>query len=252
MKNIIAIAKNTFREAIRDRVFYGLFGFAILFILLDLFMAKLALGDPVMIKSFGLAGIYIFGLIITIFLGASIIHKEIERRTLYFVLSKPVSRTEVILGKFFGLFLAVSLTTLLMAVVYLMVVLRETAAFDYLGLEAILFQIMEMGLFTALLIFFSSIAAPMTSTICAIILLFAGHLLNSVMHTAETIGGGLAKFVEVIYYILPNLEKFDLRNLAVHNISVSPISAALTLGYALLYIVILLYAADFLFKRREF
>jgi hypothetical protein len=139
-----------------------------------------------------------------------------------------------------------------MAVVYLMVVLRETAAFDYLGLEAILFQIMEMGLFTALLIFFSSIAAPMTSTICAIILLFAGHLLNSVMHTAETIGGGLAKFVEVIYYILPNLEKFDLRNLAVHNISVSPISAALTLGYALLYIVILLYAADFLFKRREF
>jgi ABC-type transport system involved in multi-copper enzyme maturation permease subunit len=251
MKNVIVIAKNTFREAIRDRILYALIGFALLFIALDLFLAKLALGDIVMIKSFGLAGIYIFGLIITIFLGASIIYKEIERRTLYFILSKPVSGFEVIMGKFLGLFGAIILTTALMTAIYLAVIFYESGTLDYLGLVAVFFQILEMGLFTAILIFFSSVAAPMTSTLCAIMILFSGHLLGSVMQNAQTIGGGILKFVQVIYYLLPNLEKFNLRDLAAHSISTTPSAAILTIGYAVIYSSILIYLANVFLKRRE-
>lgn len=251
MKNIFVIASNTFREAIRDKILYAMLGFAVIFILIDLFMARVALGDLAMIRSFGLAGIYLFGLIITIFLGASIVYKEIERKTLYFVLSKPVSRFDVIMGKFLGLSAAVVLTTLLMAAVYLGVIAYEHGGFDALGLLSIAFQILEEELFIALLIFFSSIAAPLTSTLCAMMLLFMGHLLASVVESAAQIGGYTMVFIQGLYYLLPNLEKFNVRNLVVHNISVSLEAGLLTLGYAVIYTGLLLIAATLLFKKRE-
>ena len=251
MRNIYVIAKNTFREAIRDRILYAILGFGLVFILLDLFIAGLSLGDWVMIKSFGLAGIYIFGLIITIFLGSSIIYKEIERRTLYFVLSKPVSRRDLILGKFSGLFAAISLTTILMAAVYAALILYVGGGFDYGGLLAVLFQILEQALFVAVLIFFSSVAAPLTATLCGTMILFVGHLLTPVLANAKQIGGLIYKFILFLYYIFPNLEKFNLRNSVVHQIIPSFESILLIIGYALLYSVILLVAANILFGKRE-
>ncbi|MBU6500616.1 MAG: ABC transporter permease [Patescibacteria group bacterium] len=251
MHNVLVIAKNTFKEAVRDRIFYAILGFAVLFILLDLFLARLALGDPVMIKSFGLAGIYIFGLIVTIFLGSSIIYKEIERRTLYFIISKPVTRAQVVLGKFLGLFMAVALTTVLMAVVYIGVVLHETSMFDFLGLVAVFFQLLEMGLIVAVLIFFSSITAPMTATLLAVIMVFIGHLLGSVLYSGEIIGGTTYKLSLAFYYLFPNLEKFDLRNLVVHGISITPHGALFAIAYAVLYSGILIWGAILLLNRRE-
>ncbi len=251
MRNIFVIAKNTFREAIRDRILYALLGFGVIFILLDLFMARISLGDLVMIKSFGLAGIYIFGTVITIFLGASIMYKEIERRTLYFVLSKPASRTDVLLGKFVGLFAAIFFTTLLMSVVYLVIVFSQHGGFDSPALLAVFFQLLESALFVALLVFFSSIAAPLTATLCGTMILFMGHLLSSVLANAKAAGGILYKIILVVYYLFPNLEKFNLRNLVVHGIIPSGSVILLTIGYAALYVVLLLFAANLLFAKRE-
>ena len=251
MKKILTIAKHTFREAARDRVLYGLLAFAAVFIFMDLFFARLSLGDPIMIKSFGLAGIYLFGLIITVFLGASIIQKEIERRTLYFILSKPVSRAELVLGKFFGLLAAIILTITLMAVIYLVVVALEGGGFDYLGLTAIAFQILEMALLTALLVFFSSIVRPLTATICSMLLIFAGHLLPTVVQNAKTIGAGTYKMTFFLYYSLPNLAKFDVRELAAHSIAIPPQTMLFAALYATAYTAILLILAVECFKRRE-
>jgi ABC-type transport system involved in multi-copper enzyme maturation permease subunit len=251
MKNIWVIAANTFRETIRDRILYGILGFAVLYILLDLFLAKLSLGDLAMIKSFGLAGIYVFGLIITIFLGASIIYKEIERRTLYFVLSKPVAHRDVVLGKFLGLTGAVALTTALMTIVYLVIVATLGGGFDGLGLLAVCFQFLEVAVFVVILIFISSIAAPLTSTLCAVIVLFFGHLLGAALANARQAGGALYRLLQAFYYLLPNLEKFNLRNLVVHHIGISFTAAVLAVGYAALYIAILLWGAVLILKRRE-
>lgn len=251
MNPVWTIAKNTFKETIRDRILYGIVGFALLYLLADLFFAKLALGDISMVKNFGLAGIYIFGLLVTIFLGASIIYKEIESRTLYFVLAKPVSRAQIILGKFFGLFGAVALTTLLMALLYLGVVGYESGVFDYLGLAAIAIQVLEAGLFVALLIFFSSIASPLTATISSVIILFVGHLLGTVLENASRIGGAVYRVVAVVYYLLPNLEKFNIRNLVSHNVAISwPMAASIVL-YAAAYTALLLVAAILCFRKRE-
>lgn len=251
MKKILTIAKHTFREAARDRVLYGLLAFATAFIFMDIFFARLSLGDPVMIKSFGLAGIYLFGLMITVFLGASIIQKEIERRTLYFILSKPVSRAELVLGKFFGLLAAILLTIALMAVIYLAVVALEGGGFDRPGLVAIIFQMFEMTLLTALLVFFSSIVRPLTATICSMLLVFAGHLLPTVVQNAKAIGAGAYRLTSFLYYFLPNLAKFDVRESAAHAVTVPPQEMLYAALYAAAYAIILLFLAVELFKRRE-
>lgn len=251
MYRAITIAKNTFKEAIRDRIFYGILGFAILFIILDLFFAGVASGDMVMIRSFGLAGIYIFGLIITIFLGSSIIHKEIDRKTLYFVLSKPVSRRDVILGKFLGLFFAVALTVILMTIVYLGVILLEGGFIDILALQAIFLQIMELGLFVALLVFFSSLASPMIAIVSSLIILFVGHMFDAMIDNAEIIGEGIFNFILYLSYVLPNLGKFNVRNMIVHDISIGVNETIFVVIYGLFYIALLLYLADLSFRKRE-
>ncbi|OGZ54728.1 MAG: hypothetical protein A3B25_01570 [Candidatus Ryanbacteria bacterium RIFCSPLOWO2_01_FULL_48_26] len=251
MRVIFVIAKNTFREAVRDKILYAIVGFAVLFILSSLFIAQLARGDIVPVKSFGLAGIYIFGLIAAIFLGSSIIYKEIERRTLYFILSKPVSRSQIIIGKFFGLLAAVALITITMTIVYECVVFYQSGSFDYVSIIAMIFQIMEEAIFIALLIFLSSIVAPLISTTCAIVIFFVGHITTSALAEAELVGGISYKFIAFVYYVFPNLDKFDLRSFAVHNIPVPRSLGIIAFGYALLYSCALLYCAHLLFKRRE-
>lgn len=251
MRNIFTIAKHTFREAARDRVLYGMAAFAVLFIFLDIFFAELALGDMVMIKSFGLAGVYLFGLLITIFLGSSIIYKEIERRTLYFILSKPVSRAELVLGKFFGLLAAILLTVALMAAVYLAVIAFSGGGFDHLGLMAIILQMFELVLLTALMVSFSAIVNPLAATICSILLLFAGHLLPAVVRNAETLGEGTHRFALFLYYLLPNLDKFDARALAAHGADLPVQMLAFAGAYAVAYTAALLILAVAAFKRRE-
>jgi len=221
------------------------------FILLDLFLAKLSLGDAVMIKSFGLAGVYLFGIVITIFLGASIIYKEIERRTFYFIFSKPVSYWDVVMGKFLGLFGALLITTLLMAAVYAGVVMYEVGEFDYLGLLAIFYQLLETALLVAFLIFFSTIATPLAATISTILLLFVGHFLSTALENSQRMGELAQILVTSMYYILPNLEKFNIRNMVVHATTPSLTLVVLTVVYTTLYCVIFLALAHLFLKKKE-
>jgi len=249
--NVFVITKNTFKETIRDRILYGLVAFGALFILLDLFLAKLSLGDMVMIKSFGLAGVYLIGTIITVFLGASIIYREVEKRTLYFVLSKPASYGDVILGKFFGLYGAAILTVLLMAAVYLGVVLYQGGGFDVRGFVAILYQLLEAGFFVALLTFLSAISTPLTSTIAAALILFSGHFMSTAVENVKRIGGFTKTFIDAAYYLLPNLEKFNVRNVVVHHVPLSLEPFILSAAYAAFYAAVLLYFAYAFLKRKE-
>lgn len=252
MSKILVISKNTFRETIRDRILYAILGFAILFILSTILFGSISLGEDLkIIRDFGLAGIYIFGLIITIFLGTTLIYKEIEKRTIYTVLSKPISTLDFILGKFLGLFLSVTLTIIFMTAVYLIVVAAKGGGFDWRGVLAILFQLFEMMVFIALTILFSSFARPFAAIIYSVLILYIGHSF-SLMVKYGLKSGGIFKYISVtLYYLLPNLEKFNIRNLVVHNQSVSPAQVFLAFGYALLYTIILLILANEALKRQD-
>lgn len=253
MKNIISIAKNTFKETIRDKILYGILAFALIFLISTIFLGTISLGEDIkIVQDFGLAGIYIFSLIIAVFLGTSLIYKEIEKRTLYIVLSKPVSVKEVVIGKFFGLWSSIILNVLFMSVIYLLIVRFKGGGFDWLSLASIGIMLFELAIFIALTILFSALTTPLAGTIYSIIILYIGHSLPMMKHYTERFGGEASQiFANAIYYILPNLEKFNFRNSVVHDIRPSSGEIIYSVIYAALYSAILLWLATITLKKRE-
>lgn len=252
MKNIFVIAKNTFRAAIRDRILHGILVFALLFILFTIFLGSISLGEDLMvIRSIGLAGMYLFGMIITIFLASSLISLEIERRTLYLILSKPVSATELILGKFVGLFAAIALITICMSAVYLGVVWYKGGGFDAASLASIVLQLFETGLFIAITTLFSTFATPFAAAMYGILVLYIGHSLSILLQYVQYRGAALNTAAHIVYYIVPNLEKFNVRNIVVHDMPVSVGMIALAGLYAALYAIVLLYLAKHVLGKKD-
>jgi ABC-type transport system involved in multi-copper enzyme maturation permease subunit len=253
MSSIIAIAKSTFKAEIRDRILYGILAFGILYILLTLFLSDLVLRELPMVKSFGLAGIYFFNAIIALFLGTTSFYKDVERKTVYFILAKPVSRAQFLIGKFFGLCLVLLLTSALLGAGYLGVIAHEGGGFDALGLLAIGMQFVEMALFIAFAIFVSTFSSSLISIVYTAAVFFSGHIVSQLVTDAKAIGlsGWKLILVEVLYYVFPNLEKFDVRDLAVHQVAMPLMSFFVALAYALAYIVFLLAAGVWIFDKKE-
>jgi len=252
MKNILTIAKNTFRETIRDRILYGILGFAILFLLSTVFFGSISLGeDTKVIKDLGLAGIYIFSLIIAVFLGSQLIHKELEKRTIYIILSKPVSTAQFILGKYLGLLSSLVINIAFMAIIYLAVVKFVGNQIDYLALWAFLLNILELSVFVALTILFSSFTAPLAGTIYAILILYIGHSLELLRKAAEKSGDLVKYLVEALYYLFPNLEKFNIRNFIVYGTPPTVAQIIYPALYSVLLTLILLWLANLCLKKRD-
>ncbi len=252
MRNILVIAKNTFKQVIRDKILYGILVFALLFLGSTIVLGSLSLGeDYFVVRSFGLAGIYLFGVIITIFLGSSIVHEEVERKTTYFLLSKPVTRSDLIWGRFLGLFAGISTTVILMAGTYLLIIFSNNGIFDYMALWAIGLQLLEMGLLISILIMFSMFTSPLAATIYTILILYIGHLLSLIRVFALKSGSFVKITLLGFYYLAPNLEKFDIRNLIVHNVPVSLSQTAMSAGYAIIYVVLTIYIAQKILERKD-
>ena len=178
VRQIIAIARNTFREAVRDRVLYNLVGFAVIMIGSALLFGQISLGiHKIIVINIGLSSISIFGLLIAIFIGIGSVHKEIDKRSLYAVLSKPVRRWQFVLGKFAGLNLTLLVNAAVMtaglwaALYYLM---REFTAEDISIWAAIYFIILELTLVSALCVFFSSFTTPVLAALFTFLLYFTG------------------------------------------------------------------------------
>ncbi len=253
MRNIFVVAKNTFKLELRDKILYGIIVFALLYIFFELFLADLVLKELPMVKSFGLTGIYFFNAIIALFLGTTSFFKDVDRKVVYFILSKPVSRAQFLLGKFFGLCAVLLLTTAILGVAYLGLIAYNHGGFDALGLVAILMQYLEMALFIAFALFVSTFSSSLLSIVYTSAVFFLGHVVSSLVADAQQIGisGIQYRLVQVFYYVFPNLEKFDVRALAIHDVATPFFSFALAVAYALAYIILLLAASVWIFNRKE-
>ncbi len=253
MRNIFTIAKNTLKLEIRDKILYGIVVFGLLYVFFSLFLSDLVLQELPMVKSFDLTGVYLFNAIIALFLGTTSFFKDVDRKVVYFILSKPVSRAQFLLGKFLGLCLVLLVTTALLAVAYLGLILYAHGGFDSLGLLAIFMQYLEMALFLAFAIFVSTFSSSLLSIVYTSGAFFLGHVVSALVKDAKTIGlGGIRlKLVEILYYIFPNLEKFDIRSVAIHQVPMPFASFALAFAYAAVYVAFLLAAAILIFNKKE-
>ncbi len=253
MRNILVIAKNTFKLEIRNKIIYAIVGFSILYVVVMLFMSQLVLQELPMIKSFGLLGIYLFTAVVALFLGTTSFYKDVDQKIVYFVLAKPVSRAQFIIGKFLGLCLVVLFASVVLAIAYLGVVMHASGGFDAIGLIAIAMQFLEMALFLAFAIFVTTFSSSLLSVVYTSAVFFAGHIVSSLLTDAQAMGVGGVNFliIKILYYILPNLEKFNIREIAVHQVVLPFSSFLLAFCYAAAYIIFLLFAAIWIFEKKE-
>jgi ABC-type transport system involved in multi-copper enzyme maturation permease subunit len=250
------VAWNTFREAVRDRVLYNLVFFALLMIASAVLVGEISIGiEQIVIVSLGLSAISVIGLLMAVFIGVSLVSKEMDKRTLYALLAKPVRRWEFLLGKFGGLLLTLTVNTAAMAAglfVALAYVKHPLTRTDALVLLAVYFILLKLALVVALALLFSCYTTPLLAILFTAGLYIAGLFVNEMRTVhSQTISQATQSFLRWLSYVLPNFENFDVMASAAHGRPIPAPFVALNTAYALLYCAIVLIAASAVFSRRD-
>jgi ABC-type transport system involved in multi-copper enzyme maturation permease subunit len=252
---IFSIAFNTFREAVRDRVLYNLVLFVLLLTVAAVFLGELTAGQEARtIVNLGLSAMLLFGAFIAIFVGVSLVSKEIEKRTIYAIFSKPVGRAEFIVGKYLGLCLTLSVNILVMGVgvsLALFYVGGKDLALSIWGAVFLIF--LELMILTAVAVMFSSFSSPALSALLSFFVFIIGHFSTGLNELAHSLGSEFAKFFfGAIYYVLPNLSHFGfIANSSHGDFPPSPMLIG-AIGYTMVYVSILLIITILIFSRRNF
>jgi len=256
MRRVGVIALNTFREAVRDRVLYNLIVFALLLMGTAILFGQISIGvQKLILVNLGLAAMTFFGLAIAIFIGIGLVYKEMDKRTLYALLSKPVRRYEFILGKFCGLALTLLVNILLMTVGFFLALYYVKGGFDAGDLPlfwAIYFIFLQLLLATALALLFSCFSSPVLSAAFTLGLFITGSFAADLRELSEALEAPwLEGIMQAVYYAVPNFSNFNVITSVAHG---RPVPSALLWGnttYGLLYIGIVLLASMLIFQNRN-
>jgi ABC-type transport system involved in multi-copper enzyme maturation permease subunit len=254
---IAAIARNAFREAVRDRVLYNLVLFVLLLTGASVFIGELSGGqERKVIVDLGLSAMLLFGVFIAIFVGVGLVYKEIERRTIYAMFSKPVGRGEFLVGKYFGLCLTLLVNVLVMGVGVSLALVYVSGGWDPLIptiWPAVLLIYMELMLLTAIALLFSSFSSPALSALLTFMVFIIGHFSADLKGLAVSLGSTSARWLFTgLYYLLPNLSNYSFITPAAHGRAPSAGFIFATGLYAMVYITVILAAATLVFSRRNF
>jgi ABC-type transport system involved in multi-copper enzyme maturation permease subunit len=267
MKATAAIAINVFRESVRDKVLYNLVLFAILLIAASYLIGQLTAGQDVkIIKDLGLGATSVFGLFIAVFIGIGLVSKEVERRSVYSLLAKPIHRYQLVIGKYCGLALTLVVNIAIMAVALYAVlayvargvppeVVRawDAPPLDLALLEAEALILVELMLVTAIALFFSTFSTPILSAAFTFGFYIAGHLSGDLRHFEDVVESPMAaRVARGMYWVLPNLAQYDVKADVVHGQAVAAGYMTLAIVYAALYVTMLLVVSAFIFSRRDF
>ena len=250
---VLSIALNTFRENLRDKLLYNLLVFALLMIGSSLLLMRLTLGEfHRLLLDVGLGSINIFGVLIAIFVGIGLVNKEIEKKTIYTIVSKPVARYQFLVGKYLGLTLTLLVNTLIMAGGLLLVLFAQAVPIESMLFKALGLIFMEFMVITAVALLCSTFTSATLSAIFTLATYVIGHLTADLKTFGEKMDEGMRAVVTGLYYILPNLERFNLKGNVIHHIEVSGTDLLLIVVYGLTYVAFLLMAASIIFQRRDF
>ncbi len=251
---IRAIALNTFKEAIRDRILYLLLFFTAVCIIFSRVLALLAVGDRLkIITDVGLASLSIFGVLMAILIGTGLVYKEIDKRTIYTILSKPIHRYQFLLGKYLGLVLTLFIMLVLMTLIFLIFFFFYTLRIDASFFMAILFIFMELCLITAVAMLFSCFSTPILSTLFSLSFFLIGHLSWGLETLIKKIPqGGIKTVARILYIFLPDLENFNFKTEIVHHLPIPPQILLYSTLYGIFYTVFILVLAMLIFRRRDF
>jgi ABC-type transport system involved in multi-copper enzyme maturation permease subunit len=254
MNIVITIALNTFKETLRDKVFYNLFIFALLMIGSALLLGSLTIGEQgKIVKDIGLASIDLFGMLIAIFVGVGLVSKEIEKRTIYTIVAKPVHRYQFLLGRYAGLALTMWVNTGIMLAAFCAVLFLAGATPDGGIVKAIgLVTIAQLIVLSAAMMF-STFTTPTLSGIFTLALYVIGELTPDLKALSDKLSGGMVReLLTGIYYALPNLALFNVKGEAVHGMPITGEYVVMAAGYGLAYAALVMLVSCMIFQRRDF
>ena len=256
MRRAGAVALNTFREAVRDRVLYNLVFFALLMMAAAVAVGQISIGiEQTVIVSLGLSAISVIGLLISVFIGVALVSKEMDKRTLYALLAKPVRRWEFLLGKFGGLVLTLAVNTAAMAAGLLLVMLYVKHSLDRgdaAVLVAVYFIWLKLALVVVLALLFSCFITPLLAILFTVGLYIVGLYVQELRNLpVEVMTPAMAALTRWLSYLLPNFENFNVMALAAHGRAVPGALILQNTLYTVIYCTIVLTAAAAVFSRRN-
>jgi ABC-type transport system involved in multi-copper enzyme maturation permease subunit len=252
---------------VRDKVLYNLVLFALLLIGSSYLLGKLTAGQDIkIIKDLGLAATSLFGLFIAVFIGIGLVSKEVDKRSVYSLLAKPIRRPQFVFGKYCGLTLTLAVNVAVMAAALYAVLFYmswgvpittaqswDAPALDPALLKAVSLIFVELMLVTAIALFFSTFSTPMLSAAFTFGLFIVGHFSSDLRNFQDAVDSpAAARLARGLYWVLPNLAQFDIKADVVHGQPVPLGYMAVTVAYAACYIAMLLVISMFVFARRDF
>jgi ABC-type transport system involved in multi-copper enzyme maturation permease subunit len=256
MRRAGVVALNTFREAVRDRVLYNLVFFALLMMVAAIAVGQISIGiEQTVIVSLGLSAISMIGLLISVFIGVALVSKEMDKRTLYALLAKPVRRWEFLLGKFAGLVLTLAVNTAAMALGLVLVMVYVKHALvrsDAVVLVAVYFILLKLALVVALALMFSCFTTPLLAILFTVGLYIVGLYVQELRNLpVNVMSPAMAAFTKWLSYLLPNFENFNVMAMAAHGRAVPGAFILQNTLYTVVYCTIVLTAAAAVFSRRN-
>ena len=270
MRNILALARITFLEGIRSRSVFGIALFSFFVLGLNITVAGFFMRDIGKVTvDMNISALNFAGILLLFFVGLNLITKDIEKRTIQIVLSKPISRLEYVLGKYFGIisFTFVSFLVLVLVSTFTIFFLKKFYSeyfFDYLWANyyiSCFFIYVKFSLLASVIILFSSVAtSSFVSLIFSLSVFIVGltiedvvfYLKSEIAIQEKVVSAGLERFISFISYICPNFSAFDFGMEASHGLMIEPERMLFVLLYAVVYISILLFLSAYIFSRREF
>ena len=255
--DIAAIAQNTYKENLRDKILYNLVIFGLVMIGGSLLLSTLTIGERTkIIMDVGLASIELFGTLIAIFVGIGLVSKELEKRTIYTILCKPVSRSRFILGKYLGLAITLFVNVSIMGIGFFTILALIHVVPNFTIVAAVFLIFVQLLILTAFALLCSTFTTSTLSAMFTLSIYVIGHLTEDLKNLALRLSDNFSStfsstLLEVVYYVLPNFDYFNIKGEVVHGVSIDPATVAKLLSYGLVYTAVLLALACLIFERRD-
>ena len=255
MKTILVIAKNTFREVIRDRILYVLFFFAVLVVSLSLVLGQLSFGEQARIAAnYGLAGIQLSMVVISIFIGCTLVRKELDKKTAFTLLARPVTRLEFLLSKILGF--SFSVLCLLLGFLAILSGILLFLGFDHvfsMSFIAVFWGIyLESLLLVCLSVLFSTFSGPFIAPSFTFGSFIIGHWINDMKFFADKSEvEGFKIFADLFSFFFPNLEKFNWRSLPIYGESLPFYEVFQVTLYCFLWVFILVCLSGLFLRKKD-
>lgn len=252
-QHVTALARGTFRETVRDRVFYLVAVFGFVMLASTTVLSPLTIGaQGKIVSDVGLAAMVLIGLLVVVFVGSGMVRKELDKGTITTILAKPIGRREYLLGKYLGLSLTMAAMLAVMSVMFLLMLLLSPGSFSLRYVVAFYLTFLELSVVTAVVVFFSTCVSPVLAAVFTLGVFVTGHLSQSIRDFGRIEATPFSQAMgTVVYYAMPNLEVFNVRGAVVHGDPVTTAHVLLATLYGLCWVTLLLLLSGAVFSRRE-